>query len=409
MGLALSTLATVQWTQTRKAATSVAEARAMDLFRSVRRQLRDLVRGEGSPREFLNDEGGASTALAELLTDLSDAGLRYLAVVDRGEIRLEAGNRDPRPLPRMTDPPREPRVVSLGERVRLDAPIGPPAPRNGLRLILEVEPLLAQQIQASAEAQLVASVIVGATLVLLAVLFWRVARRAERSEREATRVRHLAELGELTAVLHHELRNPLAALKGHAQLAHERLEPGHRATKNLDRVISESERLERLMFEILDFARNGRLDLAPHDPRALLEAAIARVGGDRIELVDEVASDTRPGVRLEIRIDKGRMEQVLVNLLTNAKDACPEGHIRAIIRREGRDTVFEIRDEGAGFEPDAEGRLDHVFLPFRTSKAQGTGLGLAIARRIVQAHGGSIEASNLEGGGACVTVRLREA
>src|SRR5690606_2640786 len=194
-----------------------------------------------------------------------------------------------------------------------------------------------------------------------------------------------------SAVLGHELRNPLAALKGHAQLVVERLDAEHRGRKSAERVVHEARRLETLMAQILDFAKTGALAREDVDPGALLAAATAALGDPRVAL------DTARAPRVW-SLDGTRMGQVLANLLTNAAQAAPPdgGHVRASCAVEGGQLVYVVDDDGPGFPP---GEEEAAFEPFKTTRVQGTGLGLAIARRIVEAHGGTIVAERGELGG----------
>jgi two-component system sensor histidine kinase HydH len=418
MGLAVTGIATWQYREAHEAASSVAEARGMDLFRAVRLHFREAMNDGSVSTPQLEADGsrleGAAEVAREILAELEDEGLRYLALVNpRGEPLVEAGERHETPIfrfkPDADQLPREPKMTALGDRLRLDALVGrpprrgPPEPRGprGMRLLIEVEPLLATRIEFSASAQLIASAVVSLGLIALALLFWWMAKRAEAFEAAAARDRRLAALGEMSAVLGHELRNPLASLKGHLQLALEKTAPGERSLKNLERSLSESVRLERLMNEILDFARHGTLDIGDHLAAEVLDGAITRVPDPRIARSADA--------NVPVSVDRPRMEQVLVNVLTNACEATPaDGRIEAVCRKDGEMVVFEVTDSGPGFEPDpnhGDGSFDYVFLPFRTTRVKGTGLGLAIAKRIVEAHGGTISASNVEGG-ARVTIRL---
>lgn len=393
MGVALVASALFVWDDSKTAARSVAEARTMDLFRAVRRALRDAVL----------DGASGKADLAGLKDEFAEAGLRYVGVFDRdGDLRFEAGTALGELSPSGPRPKDmgEPRPVVVGGRLRLDAPLMPrPGWRGrGPRLIIEVDPILARSLEQTAERQLVVSGVVALVLVGMALVFWRLMRKADRLERARAHERRLAALGGMSAVLGHELRNPLASLKGHAQLALEKTAEGERSRKNLERVVAESERLERLMNQILEFTRTGHLDLGECSPRELVTAVVEATGDTRVVAEVGAAPETW-------RLDRARMEQVLTNVVANAREHAPEGAIRVIAERRGRELVLEVRDGGAGFTPDEHGRLDWVFEPFQTAgKLYGTGLGLAIARQIVQAHGGRIAAKN-EGGGV-VTLTL---
>jgi len=396
MGVALVITGLTTYLSNRDAADSVANARAMDIYHAVRRSIRDGL-----------DDPDAT--LAEILEESSEQGLRYVAMIGpEGELLVTAGEALSKgPPPRNIGPPRVPSVTRIGDRLRIDAAVPRPRRRargmdgvgrmRGLRVAIEVEPLMAQELAETARNHLLVSAVAAVLLLILALFFWRTGARADRAEAQLARDRRLAALGEMSAVLGHELRNPLASLKGHAQLVLERTDPEARGYKNAARVVKEAERLETLTGQILDFARTGTLDRAPVDPAALLRTAVEQAGDDRVRL--DVA-----GAPERWDLDQSRMNQVLVNLVKNAVQASPDGaEVDARCVLEGGALVFTVRDRGDGFPP---GEAEAAFEPFRTSRVQGTGLGLPIARRIVEAHGGAIEAMNAPDGGAVVRVRI---
>jgi two-component system sensor histidine kinase HydH len=231
-----------------------------------------------------------------------------------------------------------------------------------------------------------------AVIILLAVaaaLSRDVARRAA-AERRAERERRLLALGQMSAVMAHELRNPLASLKGHAQLLAEDLEAGTRAQAKAERVVREAERLERLTSDLLDFVRDGPLDR--HDVRTqdLLARAIAEVPGDRVRVVADAAPP-------RLNIDEPRIAAALANLVRNGVQASPDALVEVRVVAEGEDVRIEVSDRGPGIPP---GEEEAIFEPFVTTRVRGTGLGLAVARRAVEQHGGTLVGESLPEGGA---------
>jgi two-component system sensor histidine kinase HydH len=265
------------------------------------------------------------------------------------------------------------------------------------RLVLEFEPVVAGGMISRAAWTFGISLAAAGLLLLVALVFFRLSRRAELIQGQLEKERKLAALGEMSAVLGHELRNPIASLKGHAQLLAEKLPGDHPGRPGAETVVREVSRLEELTGQVLDFVRTGELQREPTSPEEVARAAVAQVGSERIRL--EVGSPLSP-----CPLDRVRMQQVLVNLLSNALHAGEEGSpVDLFLGREDGQLLFKVRDRGPGL---AAGDGDKVFEPFYTGRVKGTGLGLTVARRIVEGHGGTIRVENHPEGGAVFTVRL---
>jgi two-component system sensor histidine kinase HydH len=271
------------------------------------------------------------------------------------------------------------------------------APRQNPQAVYEFEPLVAFALKDQARVLLAAAVVSSAVVILLALAFNRSLKQREALRDELERGRRLAALGEMSAVLAHELRNPLASLKGHAQLLLERLPSAGPEHEKSRRVVNEAVRLENLMNDLLDFIRSGELSRRPCDPNEILRAAVEQVGPER------VSAAYAPAPR-RWSLDAPRLQQVLSNVLSNALQASPpDQRPEAAVREEGRALIFSVRDFGAGVPA---GEEERIFEPFYTKRVRGIGLGLAVARRIVELHGGEITASKHPGGGALFTVRV---
>ena len=240
---------------------------------------------------------------------------------------------------------------------------------------------------------------IGAGLLTLAtLLFWRTSTQYDAVRQRLEEQRRLALLGEMSAVLAHEIRNPLASLKGHAQLLAEKLPEGTADKRKADRVVDEAKRLEVLTNDLLDFARSGPIDFRRVDPAALLRACSVDLPSAAITVDTTSAPDSW-------YLDERRFSYaVLANLLRNAvQSSPPDRPAEARVFAENGALVFTVRDHGAGLPVGQEAR---IFDPFFTTRTTGTGLGLALARRIVELHGGSISARNADGGGAIFRVEL---
>ena len=244
-----------------------------------------------------------------------------------------------------------------------------------------------------------------ACLAGLAGLAYRAARiaasvRAPRSHDESeierrANERHLGALGSMTAVFAHEIRNPLAALKGHAQLLLEGVEPGTKAHTRAERVVREAVALEQLTTDLLTFVRSGSLRRDPTDVRLLVRQAVEALHSADVRW-------SEPSMPVVVSIDRVRFLQMLDNLLRNAmQHGKPPVEVRLVM--EPRMLALVVRDHGKGVSPE---RVDKIFEPFETDATRGTGLGLAVVRRVAELHGGSASVTTAEGGGAQFTVRF---
>ena len=264
-------------------------------------------------------------------------------------------------------------------------------------LVIEYEPALARKLRDRALRNLLINLLAAGVLTLAAAIAWRFSLREERTQAQLAEDRQLKALGQMSAVLGHELRNPLASLKGNAQILLERLEPGDPRRAQAQVVVDEAVRLEALTGQVLDFARTGQLNIEPADPTAVARSAADRAGVEPVDLRGPESLEPWP-------MDRPRMEQVLENLLVNAREASPEGEaVELTWSAEGNTLVYEVRDHGPGLD---EAELERIFEPFFTRRVRGTGLGLSLARRIVEGHGGTLEARNHAEGGALFRVIL---
>lgn len=213
----------------------------------------------------------------------------------------------------------------------------------------------------------------------------------------------LAAVGELAATVAHEVRNPLAGIRGGCEILLEGYPEGDSRHEIGREILRQVDRLNGTVHELLLFARPKSLDPVPTDLHALIDRVVrlAREGraGCRVEVEREYDPDLPP-----VEIDPHQTEQVFLNLYLNACQLqAGSGRVRFRTRCDDRTVTVSVRDWGPGIPGD---RLDQIFKPFYTTRAQGTGLGLAVVKKIVEAHGGTVEASNRESGGAEFVVRL---
>jgi signal transduction histidine kinase len=218
----------------------------------------------------------------------------------------------------------------------------------------------------------------------------------------ATRQRN-EELLALAGAVAHELKNPLAAIRGLASLQAKRLEKGTKEAEQMGVLVDEVKRMGTILDEFLNFSRPAD-DLAKRsvDPSDV----VAKVVSIHEALAAEraVELDAAIATRVPITCDPRKLEQVLVNLVQNAIDASDAG-TRVTVRTacDAGEHVFRVEDRGAGLEDAVRGRL---FTAGATTKVAGSGLGLTIARAIVEQHGGTLSLREREGGGCVAEVRL---
>jgi|HubBroStandDraft_1064217.scaffolds.fasta_scaffold00368_4 signal transduction histidine kinase len=244
-------------------------------------------------------------------------------------------------------------------------------------------------------------------------------RRLEQAEAEARRSERLAALGQLSAGLAHEIRNPLGVIKGSAEMLTQKLQASDELARELAGYIStEVNRLSALVTEFLDFARPLHAQAHPADLTALLDRVLQIVAGRFAGKPDPGKSDPVKPVRVErhyasglplVPLDESLCEQAFLNLVQNAYEAMQDddrgGTLRVTVQtttqndREG--VEVRLADTGPGVPDELR---EEIFNPFVTTKKTGVGLGLSIVSKIVDGHHGSIHVDNAPEGGAVFTL-----
>ena len=367
----------------------------------------DAQRALGTYAERLAALRGRPSAaeLDAIRAELEGSGVTWLGLVDpSGEVSSGEPIRGvAEPLPRPGELEMRDGVVRAAMLIappRGRRPPPPPLPpRAGPRrgppvLLVELRPPTVVALEQRASLSLMIGIPAALLVMLLALAWHRVAEQRAHAVEDAERAKHLSSLGTMSAVLAHEIRNPLASLKGHAQLLEEMLAAGTRERAKVERIVREAERLERLTSDLLAFVRSGSVSPRELDVGEWL-ARVVEPLGPRVRAVR--------GPPLRAAIDPERMEQVILNLVQNALAADASGEITVRAELERGALRIEVRDHGPGIAPGDEER---IFEPFHTTKVHGTGLGLAFARRVVEAHGGTLRAHNASDGGAVLELRV---
>ena len=231
-------------------------------------------------------------------------------------------------------------------------------------------------------------------------------------EEEMRRKEWLANLGEMSAGMAHEIRNPLGALAGAMQMLRKDAAADATDRRLMDIAVREATRLDAIITEFLQYARPPALNLAEHNINKILAETLDLVQHEARNRKQVAIATSLADGSLFAQVDENQMRQVFWNLATNAFDAMPDGgqltittgcrHIDAAGRK-GDVVEIAFHDTGEGI---AAENLDKIFLPFFTTKKQGSGLGLAAVHRIVDLHGGWIKVENHPPHGARFVVCL---
>lgn len=391
-----------------------------------------LVRGEAealveSVKADLRESSDLEQGVALALAARESTGVRYVAVWDHGAVVHEAGKRQ---IAAELDHPGA--LRRRGERVRIvgafpphaferlgrgpgnglpppppdrfgpppnGAPMGPPRDviddtDKSRHIVVEFEPRVVASLHGDLRVTLVVAGIASIALIALAWAWSRNLRKIERFEQRAEQEKRLVALGQMSSVMAHELKNPLASLKGHAQLLAEQLEDDPKAKSKADLVVREAERLEALTKNLLEFVRDGALDRRTISVDALIRDVLRDLPTTLVD-VDLSAAPAK------LELDGARVARALHNVVENAVQATPEGkRVELRVARRARDLTVEVRDHGTGIGSEP------IFEPFVTTRVKGTGLGLPIARRIAEQHGGTLVGETHPGGGAVFRMYL---
>ncbi len=370
------------------ASAAVRSGQARAIEQAVRADLADL---EAVP---------SSADLEAILAQHTEKGLRYLAMVENhGEIVASAGTATVAAIEEQQGGNRQ---IEDGEgRVRMTLRPFRRMKAGGRtpRYVIEIEPVQANALREASTYTLGVGVIAAISLLGVAIVLVRREARRNADERARERERRLAHLGEMSAVLAHEIKNPLASLKGNAQLLAQMLaksQPeGDKQRAKAERVVDEAVRLEALTNDLLHFVRTGAIQRTPIDPAALVREAAASIPGE-VTIETSAAPATWS-------LDGARIRQVIVNLVDNAVAAGPP--VAVAVRSDKGQLVIDVADHGPGVPADDR---EKIFEPFFTGKTQGTGLGLAVARRVVELHGGTLSIHTSPRGGALFRAEIPE-
>lgn len=205
----------------------------------------------------------------------------------------------------------------------------------------------------------------------------------------------LSSLGEISAGIAHELRNPMAVIAGYTKILLKKADISLKPS--VDTISKEIIVMDRIISDFLSFAKPAELSIFNIDLKTMIESCASSVTGDRKDIVLNLDIDTLPS----IKGDEVLLRQAFINLIQNSVEAMPQGGLLTIKAFIGDFLDIFISDTGHGI---SENMQDKIFLPFFTTKEKGTGLGLAIVHKIIVSHGGNITVESNEKG---TTFRIR--
>lgn len=207
----------------------------------------------------------------------------------------------------------------------------------------------------------------------------------------------LSQLGEMSAGIAHELRNSMSVISGYAKILGRKVDDSGKAT--VDSIISEVQSMDRIISELLAFAKPADLNISEVNLNDLIEHA-----AHSLTLDTKTEVSVRAESIISIRADELLLKQALSNIITNAKEAMPNGgRIDINLIGVSNKAEIRIRDTGCGISEDVRKK---IFLPFYTTKEEGIGFGLALVQKIVVSHGGNIDVESKTGEGTMFTLTL---
>ncbi len=275
-------------------------------------------------------------------------------------------------------------TLGTGERVfTINMPVHLKGYKSLPVLRVALHTLEMDRIRAGSLVKAGAMTVVLLILWLLGILLWKAMKRTDRLKEELAERERLASIGEIAAVLAHEIRNPLGSIKGFAQYLLET------ASKDEDKealniIVSESARLENLTKDMLIYARPSEVKIEPVDPVALIRDVVDGFALQSREVNFDIIADFQG----KIMSDRDKIKQAILNLINNALDAMDNRGVITIRLAPAMDGVLlTLRDTGAGIEDTIKKDL---FKPFFTTKTRGTGLGLAIVKKIADCLRGEV-------------------
>jgi two-component system NtrC family sensor kinase len=229
----------------------------------------------------------------------------------------------------------------------------------------------------------------------------------KKAEERLILTERLSSLGELTAGVAHELRNPLAGIKINTQMLSRKKDLSEIDRRLLENTVEGIEKIQRIVDDMLHFAKPKASHFKQEEMNEVMEKSLAVLQA-RLKKANIIAVLEAGQGLPKIRIDTHQIQQVLINLMLNAIQAMEKGGTLTIrtFSRNGKGVCVEMTDTGVGIP---ETHLRKIFDPFFTTKSEGTGLGLSITAKILENHNAAIDVTSVEGKGSTFTICFPEA
>ena len=229
-------------------------------------------------------------------------------------------------------------------------------------------------------------------------------------EEQLSAAQKLSALGQLSASLAHEIKNPLSSIKGTAEILLDEFPPDHPKREFVQILLKETTRLNNTVEEVLQFSRRGtqgkEKEKTKNEPLSQVIDRVTSLLASQLRKKSITLTVTGWEEGKGFFVAGEKLSQVFLNIILNAIDAAPpKGEITVETIKNAAGLAVSVKDTGAGIPDELK---DKIFDPFYSNKEGGTGLGLSISRKIVESYGGSLSLSDSETGGACFTVFLPE-
>ncbi len=226
-------------------------------------------------------------------------------------------------------------------------------------------------------------------------------KQLKNTQEQLVKSERLATIGQVAAMVGHDLRNPLTGISGAAYYLKMKLGPNaeKKMLGMLEIIEKDIQYSSNIITDLMEYSREIKLELTETTPKSIIAESISLVQiPEKVQLANSTLNEPR------IKIDFDKMKRVFANFIKNAVEAMPqEGKLTISSRASGNDVEFTFIDSGVGMTREV---LEKIWTPFFTTKAKGMGLGLAICRRIIEAHQGRISVESIVGEGTTFTITI---